>query len=225
MVKISFVLLQMAVIKTASAFVPVLPACTFKPSKTSLLLSEEAQEPQEGGKLVPINDSTVEFTAGLVGGLAGLTIGGPIVGALSATAANYLSKTDMEAGEIVAGISKTAIELYNYLARLDSKYALLDKTQRNLESVLTELKENPSVDQSTIEKVESALSTTKDKIVEVNDQYDLVGTLTTSLGVVGDLIEKALLRAGELNDEYGLTDKAQDALKSAVDKAKEKIPA
>lgn len=42
----------------------------------------------------------------------------------------------------------------------------------------------------------------------------------TALGVVGDLVEKAIVKAGELNEEYQLSSKAADALKEAVDKAK-----
>jgi hypothetical protein len=42
----------------------------------------------------------------------------------------------------------------------------------------------------------------------------------TALGVVGDLVEKAIIKAGELNDEYKLSEKAQKAIVDAVDKAK-----
>ena len=47
-----------------------------------------------------------------------------------------------------------------------------------------------------------------------------MGVGMTALGVVGDLVEKAIVKAGELNEEYQLLSKAADALKEAVDKAK-----
>jgi len=58
-------------------------------------------------------------------------------------------------------------------------------------------------------------------IKEINDEYDLVGTTTTALGVVGDLVEKAIKKAGDLNEEYKLSDKALGAVNKAVDSAKE----
>ena len=69
-------------------------------------------------------------------------------------------------------------------------------------------------------KIESALSSTNAKIKEINDEYDLVGVGMTALGVVGDLVEKAIVKAGELNEEYQLSSKASDALKEAIEKAK-----
>ena len=47
-----------------------------------------------------------------------------------------------------------------------------------------------------------------------------MGAGSTALGVVGDLVEKAVAKASELEKEYSLTDKAKDALSKAVDKAK-----
>ena len=42
----------------------------------------------------------------------------------------------------------------------------------------------------------------------------------TALGVVGDLIDKAIKKVGELNEEYKLTDKALDAVQKAIESAK-----
>ena len=47
----------------------------------------------------------------------------------------------------------------------------------------------------------------------------LVGAGMTALGVVGDLVEKAVKKAGEVNEEYQLSGKALDALKTSVEKA------
>lgn len=174
-----------------------------------------------GGALVPIKEETVEFTAGILGGIAGFAVGGPILGALGAAAANYASKTESEVSDVISAVSKSSIQVYNYLATLDEKYEVLNKAKGSLDSALTKLKSQDNVDPSTIDKVEKALASTKGKIDEVNDEYDLVGGGITALGVVGDLVEKAVKKAGELNEEYKLTDKAQDALKSAVAKAKD----
>jgi len=174
-----------------------------------------------GGALVPIKEETVEFTAGLLGGVAGFAIGGPFLAAIGAAAANYASKSEQEVGEVVSAVSKTTIEIYNYLAKLDAKYELLKKAQSSLQDALAKVKSSENVDPETVKKVEKALDSTTAKIKEINDEYDLVGAGTTALGVVGDLVEKAVKKAGELNAEYNLTGKAKESLSKAIEKAKE----
>jgi hypothetical protein len=175
-----------------------------------------------GGALVPIKEETVQFTAGLVGGAVGLVVGGPVLGAIGAALGNYASKSDNEVGEVVSAVSKSSIEVYNYLTKLDDKYELLTKAKSALEESLEKLKSNDSVNPETVQKVEAALANTTSKIKEVNEEYDLVGAGVTALGVVGDLVEKAIKKIGELNDEYKLTDKAMEAVKKGVSEAKAK---
>lgn len=203
----------------ASAFAPQ-PRAVVRPASVATFMSDEAEEAPSSA-LVPIKEETIEFTAGLIGGAAGLVIGGPVVAAIGAAAANYVSKSDNEAGDVVGTVSKSAIEVYNYLLNLDSKYEVLKKAQGSLEGALDKLKSQDSVDPAAVEKVEKALASTKAKITEVNDEYDLVGAGVTALGVVGDLVEKTVKKVSELNEEYSLTSKAKDALDGAVSKAKE----
>merc|ERR1712241_1522345 len=148
--------------------------------------------------------------------------GGPGLAAFAAAATNYVSKSDdNEAAVIVSAVSKKSIEAYNYLAKLDNKYELLGSARNNLENALDDLKSRDNVDPEIVRKVETALSSTKSKIEEVNDEYDLVGSGVVALGVLGVLIEKTVAKVGELNEEYQLTDKAKAALSSAVEKANE----
>ena len=175
----------------------------------------------EGGALVPIKEETVEFTAGIIGGAAGLVLGGPLLAAIGAAAANYASKMDGDVSEAIQAVSKSSIQVFNYLAKLDKKYEVLQKAQTSLENSLEKLKQREGVNPETISKVESALANTKTKIVEINDEYDLVGGATTALGVFGDLVEKAVKKVSELNEEYQLSSKAKESLSKAVDKAKE----
>lgn len=233
MVKISSIVLPAVVIGSASAFAPA-PATRAFVSKPLYAEADEKEAPpapvaeaapveveeSTGGALVPIKEETIEFTAGLIGGAVGFAVGGPVLGALTAAIANYASKTDMEAGEIVQNVSKSAIEVYNYLATLDAKYEVLSKTQKSLEDALGKIKANDNVDPAAVKKVEDALSSTTKKIKEINDEYDVVGAGNTALGVIGDLVEKAVKEAGKLNEEYKLSDKAMESVSAAVEKAK-----
>merc|ERR1719162_2550470 len=103
------------------AFVPTNQR-RFTPSR--VLMAEDAVE-EAGGKLVPIKEETVEFTAGIIGGIAGFAVGGPVLGALTAAFVNYASKSDEEVGVVVTTVSKSSIQIYNYLTTLDDKYKLL----------------------------------------------------------------------------------------------------
>ena len=234
MVKISS-LVVLGLATSANAFAPITgvqrTTAVLRMSDEEAAVEEPAAPPapapapaapaSTGGKIVPIKEETVEFTAGLIGGAVGLAVGGPVLGAIGAAAANYASKTDQEVGEVVSAVSKTAIEVYNYLAKLDDKYEVLNKAKASLEDALAKVKGQGNVDPETVDKLETALSSTNKKIKEINDEYDLVGAGSTALGVIGDLVEKAVAKATELNEEYNLTDKAKEALGKAVEKAKD----
>lgn len=210
---VSAVATSLLMASTVSAFMPASqPRAFVRP----LQMSDE-----QPGALVPIKEETVEFTAGLIGGAAGFVVGGPVLSAIGAAAANYVSKMDGDVSTVVQAVSKSSIEVFNYLANLDKKYEVVSKAQTSLTAALDKLKAGDNVDPATVAKVESALASTQSKISEINDEYDLVGGAVTAFGVVGDLVEKAIKKAGELNAEYKLTDKASVALTGAVDKAKD----
>jgi hypothetical protein len=227
--KFTYLLPLALALNEASAFAP--QQRTFVRPAVATFMSDEAEAAPASAPasaaskketaLVPIKEETVEFTAGILGGAAGFVLGGPVLAAIGAAAANYVSKSGNEAGSIVGAVSKSAIEIYNYLAGLDNKYELLTKAQGSLEKALDKLKSQDSIDPEAVKKVEDALAATKSKIEEINDEYDLVGSGVTALGVVGDLVEKTVKKASELNEEYSLTAKAKEALNSAVAKAKE----
>jgi len=226
MVKYGKILVSALVVGSASAFAP--SSLNRAAPRSALYMSDEAAPaapeappaPVKTTAIVPVNEETVEFTAGLLGGVVGFAVGGPVLGAIGAAAANYASKTDAEVGEILSAVSKSSIEIFNYMSKLDSKYEVLDGAKTQLETALAKVKSSESANPETIEKIEAALSKTNSKIKEINDEYDLVGTGMTALGVVGDLVEKAIIKAGELNEEYQLSSKAAAAISDAVEKAK-----
>jgi len=224
MVKFTQLIVLLA-IGSSAAFTPPAPTRSqaFVRTPSPLRLSEEAatkSEPDVAGKLVPIKEETVEFTAGILGGAVGFIVGGPVLGAIGAAIANYASKSEQEIGTIMQSVSRSSIEIFNYLTKLDAKYEILTKAQSSLQSALDKLKAEAGDNKEQIAKVESALEATTSKIKEINDEYDLVGTGVTALGVIGDLVEKAIVKAGELNDEYKLSDKAKEAVNKAVSSAK-----
>ena len=61
---------------------------------------------------------------------AGFFIGGPVIGALAAVAANYGSKRDNEAGQAVRAIASNAIEAFNFLMTINTKYDVTGEWRR-----------------------------------------------------------------------------------------------
>jgi len=221
-----YVVFLAAIFVTASAFVP-------NPSfvrRTSLFsdVEESVSSPptpppaapsSSGGALVPIKEESIQFTAGVIGGLVGFSVAGPVGGVIGAGFANFASKTDEDVGDVVQNLSKTTLEVYNYFVKLDGKYALLNKAKEALQKSYDQLKESGG-DPEALEKVEKALADTTGKINEVNDEYDVVGAGLQALGIVGDVTEKAVKKTIELNSEYKLTEKALDAIQKAIEKVK-----
>ena len=59
-------------------------------------------------------------------------------------------------------------------------------------------------------------------MISLNDEYDLVGGSVSVLGAVGDVLEKAINKADEVNKEYKLSDKAITAVNEAIDSVKQR---
>lgn len=93
--------------------------------------------------------------------------------------------------------------------KLNTMYAVLARTRGQLENALAKVKASPTANPETVAKIKGALATTTTKIEEINDEYDLMGTGMTALDGVGDLVEKAIIMAGELNEEYQLSDRSR----------------
>uniref|UniRef100_A0A7S2WQU7 Uncharacterized protein n=1 Tax=Eucampia antarctica TaxID=49252 RepID=A0A7S2WQU7_9STRA len=180
---------------------------------------DDYDEPEPAGKLVPIKKETIEFTAGFIGGVAGFAVGGPWAAAVGAAMANYLSKqVESDFGEAIIAVSTTTIEIYNFFAKLDTKYSVLESTQSSLQETLDVLK-SKNADDVAVQKVEAALTTTTSKIQDINEEYDLIGSGVSALGFVGEFVENSIKKAGELNSDYKLTNKAMSSIKTAVDRA------
>jgi len=171
--------------------------------------------------LVPVNEATIEFTSGLLGGALGFAVGGPVLAAIVAAATNYVSKNgEGEVTDIVQTVSKSTIEVYNYFAKLDAKYEVVDGARKNLQNTLDDLKKNEKIDPKIIEQTEKALESTKSRLDDLNKEYDFVNAGSVAFGIVGDLVEKAVNTIGDFNSEYGLTDRAKNSIKDVVAKSK-----
>jgi len=181
---------------------------------------ERKPREEKGGALVVMNEAAVEFTAGVIGGVAGFAVAGPIGAVAVATVANYMSRQDGDLSVVVQSISKSAIEMYNYLLKLENKYDILYNTKISLEDALDKLKESEGANGEAIDKVEKAIAKTVSRMAEISDEYDLWGEATGALSVVGDLVEKTVTKIGILNRDLQLFDRLFTVMMEAAATAK-----
>lgn len=176
--------------------------------------------------IVPVNESTIEFTSGLIAGIVGLALAGPVGGAVAALAANYASRTqgDLDAGDVIRSVSKSAIQVYNYLSRLDDKYRGLEKARESLAAAYKQLESEPNADPLYLRRIEQSLERTAARMRELNEKYDLVDSGFVALGVVGDLVEITLNKIDEVNGKYKLTDRAWSAVTNGIKGSKAPPP-
>ena len=204
-------------IRKASA--PKAAAAAPAPPKAS---ARAATDPEETG-IIPINAETVEFTSGVLGGALALALGAsPVFAVVAAAAANYISKKDDlgEINELVQSISKASLGTFNWFAKLDSKYTVLGKLTDSLDKSLDQLKNSEGESADTIKKIEETVAKTTKQIQQLADELDLVEGGKQALGAVGDVLETSIDKAVDANKEYKLTERASDAAKKAIDKAK-----
>ncbi|KAL3798691.1 hypothetical protein HJC23_004442 [Cyclotella cryptica] len=188
--------------------------------------------------IVPINEATVQFTAGLLGATAGFLLGGPILSAILAATTNYLSRKEDDTSssvrngneattvatspkKIVDTASQTALLLYNYLARFEKENNVVDTTFRLMEGAVDKLKTMDSPASSTIVQLETTLGDIAKKVEEWNDDYDFVNGAGTVLNSVGDLVEVSVDKVVELNEEYRLTERVGEVVRETVKKVTE----
>ena len=175
------------------------------------------------GAIIPINESTIEFTAGVLGGTAALVLGGgPVLAVVAAAAANYLSRKDDlgEINELVQGISRASLETFNWFAKLDSKYSMVGKLQETLEDAINKLKNSSGESSETISSIEKTIAQTTKQLQDLATETDFFEGTKQALGAVGDVIETSVDKAASANNEYKLTERASGAVRKAIDKAK-----
>mmetsp|Transcript_2551 Transcript_2551/g.5455 ORF Transcript_2551/g.5455 Transcript_2551/m.5455 type:complete len:305 (+) Transcript_2551:131-1045(+) len=181
-------------------------------------------DPSLGG-IIPINEETVEFTSGVLAGALALAFGAsPVLAVVAAAAANYISKKDGlgELNEFVQGVTKASLNTFNWFGRLDSKYTILGKLTDSLDKSLDDLKNSEGENAETLKKIEETISKTTRQIQELADEIDFIEGGKQALGAVGDVVETTIDKAVGVNKEYKLSERAADAAKKAMDKAKEK---
>merc|ERR1719198_2003437 len=178
---------HVATMRTAAVVVLCLaPIAAFVPSRWHPAASSRTapmRMSEEGGALVPVNEENIGAGASTLGAVAGVAVGGPVVGAVGAAVVNYVSKQDNELGDVARGIGKVALDVFNFATKLNSKYDLTDKLSA-LNDEYDLVGKGKQVLWVAGDLSEKAIV----KGIELNEEYELVDKAKTA---VGDAVAKA----------------------------------
>ena len=162
----------------------------------------------KGGQLVAVNQNNIEFSAGTIGGAAGLFLGGPVLAALLGGTTNYLARKDVDAAsDAVKGTATKGIEVYNYISKLLTDNDVSGKISSAVSG---------NADPDTLDSIGSTWNTLSDKA----DEFAVVDLAAKALGVTGDALEKIVDAALGYADDNDVYSKVKAASSEAASKAK-----
>mmetsp|Transcript_72503 Transcript_72503/g.219495 ORF Transcript_72503/g.219495 Transcript_72503/m.219495 type:complete len:233 (-) Transcript_72503:171-869(-) len=163
-----------------------------------------APAPSPSVALVKVTEESKMTTAGVIGGVAGLLLGGFWVGGALFTAASYLArKEDDDVAKALKGLAAGSLEVLNFGAYVNEKYEVTGKVGSAVTNALGS--DNMATVDSVLDSVKAA-----DKDIGFKDT---IGTLATS---ASELACQAVDKAVELNKEYKITDQISEKIEEVT---------
>lgn len=153
-------------------------------------------------EIVPVDKPNIENAAAVTGGIVGFVLGGPVWGVLLAAVSNYVVKKEDDSGEALRGFGKVAIESYNFLNKVNSKYDVVNKATTAATEVVESVAKN--ADSEVFEKVKKTYAETVTKLDEINKEYELVSKSTAAVSAAAQLSDTAIEKVVELNNKVRL---------------------
>lgn len=168
-------------------------------------------------ELVPMDKVTIKNSAAVTGGVLGLILGGPVIGLIIAAITNYVAKKNDEVGDVARGVGKTVIESYNFLNKVNAKYEITSKVGDAVGKAIDSVDSESDV----FEKVKTSLTTTTEKLGDLNEQYDIVGKCKEIAVTSATLSDAAIDKLLELNAKYDFFGSTKTVANSALEKVRE----
>ena len=183
-------------------------------SAPRVALQAEAESKTDSVALVKITPETQMTTASVLGGFAGLLVGGVWVGAGLFAAASYLArKEEDDLSKALKGVAGGSLEALNFGGYLNNKYTVTDKIGSALKGALEDGKKGESAE--TFSSVGSAFDSVGDAIASLDKDIGIKDTLGSLATSASELAFQAVTKAIELNKEYKITDQIQEKINEA----------
>lgn len=198
------------------------PKVGVQSSRVQLFAEGAAPAPAPAGSsvaLVKVTEESKMTTAGVIGGLAGLLVGGVWVGAGLFAASSYLARReDDDLSKALKGVAAGGLEVLNFGAALNDKYMVTDKLGDAIKGAIDDTaKSNPS-SQETVKSISGLVGGAADAVKSLDQDIgikDTIGALATS---ATDLAYQAVDKAIEVNKQYKVTDQIVEKIQEATKK-------
>jgi len=169
--------------------------------------------------LVKVTKENKIATAGVLGGVAGLLLGGFWIGAAGFAATSYLAKKEEDdVATALQSVSSAALEAVNFADYVNSKYEVTDKVG----SALTEALDKNADAKDSLKTVKSSLDTVKEAIDSFDKDVGIKETLGSLVLAGSDLASQLTSKVVELNKEYKVTDQLKAKIDEALEKSSKK---
>lgn len=175
---------------------------------SSLLNDAEGELPESVTKFMtrPLESdtTTVQGASAVIGAVLGFAVGGPLLALVGAALTSYATTAQNDAGEAARGGGKWGIGLYNWFAKINSKYSIVAKTSRAAVSLYNRFKRNVD-DKALLDQAEANVGRALEVTSDVSDKYEIPRKVGEALVKTGELSVLAVRGVIDLNAKYKVT--------------------
>jgi len=175
----------------------------------------------ESVALVKVTEENKVTTASVLGGLAGLLVGGVWVGAGLFAAGAYLARKggegDDDVSKALKGVAAGSIEALNFGAYLNDKYTVTDRLGGAISDAIGSAKKSSSGE--TAAAASGFVDGVVDTIKAADREVDFKTTFGTLAASASDLAYQAVDKAVELNGQYKISDQIAEKLSETASNA------
>mmetsp|Transcript_148871 Transcript_148871/g.387114 ORF Transcript_148871/g.387114 Transcript_148871/m.387114 type:complete len:249 (-) Transcript_148871:146-892(-) len=180
-----------------------------------------APSPSPSVALVKVTEESKVTTASLLGGLAGLLVGGVWVGAGLFAAGSYLArKEDSDLSKALKGVASGGLEVLNFGAYLNDKYAVTDKLGSAISEAVDSATEASGSSKDSADSASGFFKGLADAVRAADEDIDFKGTFGTLTTSASDLANQAVEKAVQVNEQYKITDQIKEKIDEATEGAK-----
>jgi len=187
----------------------------FAPSSQSRTARAAEASGSSSVALVKVTKENSIATAGVLGGVTGLLLGGFWIGAAGFLTTSYLAKKeDSDVATVLKGVSSASLEALNFVDYLNSKYDVTGQVGSAL---------NEALDKSegeTTATVKDSLNTVGDAITSFDKDVGIKDTLGSLILSGTDLANQLASKVVELNDQYKVTDQIKAKIDESLESSK-----
>mmetsp|Transcript_45475 Transcript_45475/g.144973 ORF Transcript_45475/g.144973 Transcript_45475/m.144973 type:complete len:254 (-) Transcript_45475:47-808(-) len=174
-----------------------------------------APSTEESTALVKVTEENVLTAAGILGGVVGLVVGGLWLGAATFVASSYFVRQENDVSKALRGVATGSLEAVNFGASVNDKYKVTDQVGGAVSNAVDSAKKNPDTKEAA-----SAVTGFVDNVVGAVGSVDKEVGIKDNLGKLavsaGDVANKAVEKAVELNKEYKVTDQIKEKVEEVT---------